>query len=261
MTLTLNNMQIGYGKEPIINALSLPQIAPGSLLALFGCNAVGKSTLLKSLAGFLPYGGKASLNDLSLAQLSQVQRLQTIGYLPQTLPQATRLLAYELVFSACKAARGTLNNQAVEQKVEEAFERLGIRHLALKKLSEMSGGQRQMVGLAQVLVRDPHLLLLDEPTSALDLHWQLKVLQTVRQETRDKGRIAIVASHDLNLALRFCDLVLVLAKGKVLAFGGAKEVLTPDCLHQAYGIAGRIESCSQGYPIVLADNPSSTETP
>lgn len=259
MTLSLQNMQIGYKNKPIIQDIALPEIQPGSLIALLGANAVGKSTLLKSLSGFLKYQGIAALNGQQLAKLNQAERMQSIGYLPQTLPQPTTLVAYELVYSACRAARGHLDSQSIERQIEHTFSRLGIAALALKKMDEMSGGQRQMVGLAQVLVRQPELLLLDEPTSALDLHWQLNVLQTVRKETTDKQRIAIIASHDLNLALRFCDQVMVLANGKVLAFGKPDDVLTPACLQQAYQVQGRIERCSQGYLIVLADQPSNPQ--
>lgn len=256
MTLSLQNMQIGYKNKPIIENIQLPEIEPGSLVALLGANAVGKSTLLKSLSGFLKYQGSAELNGRALSKLSQSQRMQSIGYLPQSLPQPTTLVAYELIYSACRAARGHLDTNTIEAQIEQVFARLGIRHLALKKMDEMSGGQRQMVGLAQVLVRQPELLLLDEPTSALDLHWQLNVLQTVREETTDKQCIAIIASHDLNLALRFCDKVMILAQGQVLAFGTPEQVLTPHCLQQAYRVEGRVENCSQGYPIVLADRPS-----
>src|SRR5690606_37434824 len=122
-----------------------------------------------------------------------------------------------------------------------------------RKLTEMSGGQRQMVGLAQVLVRQPQLLLLDEPTSALDLHWQLNVLETVREATRASGAIALVASHDINLALRFCDQLLVLGPSGLLAQGAPAAVLTSALLRDTYDIEGRVESCSKGFPIVLTD--------
>ena len=110
-----------------------------------------------------------------------------------------------------------------------------------------------MVGLAQVLVRAPRLLLLDEPTSALDLRWQLQVLQAVRQRVQQQGSVGLVAVHDLNLALRFCQRVLVLGGGTVLAQGDPAQVLTPALLRQAYGVQARVERCSQGHLLVLAD--------
>ena len=110
-----------------------------------------------------------------------------------------------------------------------------------------------MIGLAQVLVRAPRLLLLDEPTSALDLRWQLQVLQAVRALVDEDRTLALIAVHDLNLALRFCDRIAVLGQGRVLAAGRPADVLTPALLRAAYGVRARIEHCSLGHPLVLAD--------
>ncbi|CAA0103176.1 Fe(3+) dicitrate transport ATP-binding protein FecE [BD1-7 clade bacterium] len=256
MSLIIENGQIGYRKKRILTDVSLPEIPAGSLVAIVGPNAVGKSTLLKSLAGVLPFDGSVTFNDLPLSLMTHRQRMLQIGYLPQALPLANTLVAYELVYSAARASAGGLSPSEIEARIEVVFDQLGIRSLALTPMIEMSGGQRQMVGLAQVLVRQPKLLLLDEPTSALDLHWQLNVLQAIREEVDQRDAIACVASHDLNLSLRFCDHVLMLAKGRVLAFGAPTDVLTPERLKMAYGIEGRVEACSQGYPIVLADRPA-----
>lgn len=253
MTLSIQNMDVGYRSRRVISGINLPKIKPGSLVGVLGPNAVGKSTLLKSLAGINKYSGDVLFNEASLSGLARAEFIRTIGYLPQTLPQATTLVAYELVFSACRAVRTDLTLGEIERSIDMVFERLGIVPLALRRLAEMSGGQRQMVGLAQVLVRQPKLLLLDEPTSALDLHWQLNVLETIREEVKRSNAIGLVASHDLNLALRFCDQLLILNQEGVLAMGPAKDVLTPENLRLAYGIEGRVEQCSLGYSIVLAD--------
>lgn len=255
MSLELQQLTVGYRRQPVFLKLTLPPIEPGELVAVVGPNAVGKSTLLKGIAGLLPSSGQVRLNGQTLTALAPAQRVQHLGYLPQPLPQAVPLVAYETVFSACRASRGGEPRDATERAIEEVFDTLGIRHLALRQLAEMSGGQRQMVGLAQVLVRKPPLMLLDEPTSALDLRWQLNVLEAVRAATRENGAIAMVASHDLNLALRFCDRVLVLSPGGRAEMGTAQQVLTPELLARTYGIEARIECCSRGHPIVLADRP------
>ncbi|MGR4066898.1 ABC transporter ATP-binding protein [Halomonas sp. LR3S48] len=255
MSLELERLTAGYRRHPVFRDLTLPSIEPGELVAVVGPNAVGKSTLLKGIAGLMPTSGHVQLNGQQLRALSPAQRVQHLGYLPQPLPQAVPLVAYETVFSACRAVRASEPRATTEQAIEDVFDTLGIRHLALRQLSEMSGGQRQMVGLAQVLVRKPPLMLLDEPTSALDLRWQLNVLEAVRSATHENGAIALVASHDLNLALRFCDRVLVLSPGGRAEMGTAQQVLTPELLARTYGIEARIERCSRGHPIVLADRP------
>lgn len=253
MSLHLNHITAGYRRRPVFRDLSLAPIRPGSLVAVVGPNAVGKSTLLKSIAGLLPVAGALTLEGEDMTTMGSARRVRDIGYLPQTLPQAIPLVAYETVFSACRAARADWSRQQTEQAIEAVFATLGIRDLALRSLAEMSGGQRQMVGLAQVLVRQPGLMLLDEPTSALDLHWQLNVLNAVHTATSQRGAIALVASHDLNLALRYCDQVLVLSPGGRACLGAPQETLTPELLAQTYGIEARIERCSRGHPIVLAD--------
>lgn len=256
MTLKLRHLTVGYRRQPVFQDLSLPDIPPGSLVAVAGPNAVGKSTLLRAIAGLLPLQGDILLDGQALAAMSPEARRQRLGYLPQPLPQPVPLVAYETVMSACRGAGGLADQRPLEQAIEQVFDELGIRALALKRLSAMSGGQRQMVGLAQVLVRQPQLLLLDEPTSALDLHWQLNVLNVVKTATARQGAIALLASHDLNLALRFCDQLLVLAPGGHAVLGPPADVLTPALLSRTYGIEGRIEQCSLGYPIVLADRPA-----
>lgn len=251
--LQLTNVSVGYGRTPVLKGIDIGPIAPGSLVAVIGSNAVGKSTLLKAIAGLRPSTGRILLGGADLSQLPLTQRVRRVGYLSQALPQPTSLVAYEAVTSAFRAVRGDLSSVQVAQTVDEVFTALDLRALALCRLSEMSGGQRQMVGLAQVLVRKPPLLLLDEPTSALDLRWQLNVLETVRDITRRENAICLMAIHDINLALRFCDGLIVLGGGGVLAAGPPDDVMSPDLLNRAYGIEGRVERCSRGFPIVLTD--------
>lgn len=255
--LELRQLSAGYSRRPVLAGLDLECIVPGTLVALVGPNAVGKSTLLKAIAGLRPVQGQVLLDGTNLATLNPRERLRRVGYLPQALPQATSLVAYEAMLSAMRASRPDLDREHVEAAIARVFATLGLDSLALRPLNELSGGQRQMIGLAQVLVRVPRLLLLDEPTSALDLRWQLQVLQAVRTLVSEGRTLALIAVHDLNLALRFCDRIVVLGPGqahnRLLAAGRPADVLTPELLREAYGVRARIEHCSRGYPLVLAD--------
>lgn len=251
--LELRQLSAGYPRRPVLEGLDLERVAPGTLVALVGPNAVGKSTLLKAIAGLRPVRGQVLLDGTDLASVSPRERLRRVGYLPQALPQASSLVAYEAMLSALRASRPELGRAQSEAAIARIFATLGLDALALRPLNELSGGQRQMIGLAQVLVRAPRLLLLDEPTSALDLRWQLQVLQAVRAQVDEGRTLAVIAVHDLNLALRFCQRIVVLGEGRVLAAGRPAEVLTPELLHIAYGVRARVEQCSLGHPLVLAD--------
>ena len=251
--LCVQGLTTGYPRRPVLHGLNLAPMPPGTLAAVVGPNAVGKSTLLKAIAGLRPSTGQVWLDGADLGQLPARRRLHQIGYLPQALPQASSLLAYEAMQGALRVGRPDLDRTGVEAAIEHIFSTLDLQHLAMRRLDELSGGQRQMVGLAQVVVREPRLMLLDEPTSALDLRWQLQVLQMVRALVDSQQGMALVALHDLNLALRFCNHLIVLGGGQVLAAGAPAEVFTPALLEQAYGVRARVERCSQGHLMVLVD--------
>ena len=251
--LLLQGVSAGYRNRRVIEGLALPLVPPGTLLGLLGQNAAGKSTLMRGIAGLGRTAGTIALDGVSLPGLSAAKRAALVGYLPQSLPPPSPLVAYEAVLSACRSVRADLGAEAAEAAIDRAFSTLGISHLALRRMSELSGGQRQMVGLAQVMVRSPRLLLLDEPTSALDLRWQLSVVEAVRDAVRATGAIGIVAIHDINLAIRACDQVAVLAHGRLLAAGRPAEVVTPAVLAESFGVESRVEACSQGVPVVLVD--------
>lgn len=255
--LILQDIVAGYRGRPVIDGLSIEPVAPGRLVALLGPNAVGKSTLLRALAGLGSVSGRIVLDGRELTRLPRAARFGLVGYLPQSLPQPTSLLAWEAVASAYSATAphgfGPAGG-AADDAIESVFGELGIAGLALRRLDQLSGGQRQMVGLAQLLVRRPRLMLLDEPTSALDLRWQLRVLETVRGVARRTGAVAMMAAHDLNLALRFCDRVVVLSRQGVVADGPPLEAMTTGVLRAAFGVEARVERCSAGHPVIIADH-------
>ena len=251
--LVISNLSAGYKRRPVIEDLSLSTVAPGSLLGLLGPNGSGKSTLLRAIAGLGAGSGRVELNGVDLKTVDRKKRADMIGYLPQSLPPASPLVAYEAVMTACRAVRA-LDTRTAEKAVETAFADLGISHLALERMNRLSGGQRQMVGLAQVVVRNPELLLLDEPTSALDLKWQLEVIHAVRQTLRETDAIAIIAIHDINLAIRTCDQLAVISEGSLIAFGPTETIISPQVISRAYGVKARVEHCSEGIPFVLVDH-------
>lgn len=252
--LVVTGLSAGYKRQSVLVDLTLPTVAPGNLLALLGPNAAGKSTLLRAIAGLGNGQGEVVLNGQRLADLSTAKRARLVGYLAQSLPPTSPLVAYEAVLAACRAVRDDFDRATVEASIEQAFSDLGVVNLALRRMDQLSGGQRQMIGLAQVLVRHPSLILLDEPTSALDLRWQLSVITAIKRRLKSENATAIIAMHDINLAVRTCDQVAVIAGGELIAAGSPEEAVMPDVITRAYGVNCRVERCSAGTPIVLVDS-------
>ncbi|WP_425405829.1 ABC transporter ATP-binding protein [Hwanghaeella sp.] len=244
--LDISNLTLRRGWTTILDRVTVPSIEGGSLIGVLGPNGCGKSTLLKALAGVLSFQGTAMLDGSPISDMPRFKKSSVIGYLPQDLPPPSTFVAYEVVITACKAARPDLSGEQVAAAAQTAFDRLGLGELAFRPLSRMSGGQRQLVGLAQVLVRNPRLFLLDEPTSALDLKWQSVVFDLLREHVRMRAAACLVAMHDINLVLRYCDQVAVIGNGSIRAYGPPEQAITPQVLRDIYQVDGHVEASASG---------------
>ena len=180
-------------------------------------------------------------------------RARHLVYLPQSLPAAVHLRVFESVLVAARASEAE-GPPTDLHGIDRLLERLGIGHLALSYLDALSGGQKQLVGLAQALVRRPRVLLLDEPLSALDLNYQFHVMRLLKQETADHGLITVIVLHDLNVALQHADRAVMIHGGRLVAAGAPADVITPAALAAVYGVRGRVEACSRGRLQVLIDD-------
>ncbi|RWR02678.1 iron ABC transporter ATP-binding protein [[Pantoea] beijingensis] len=250
--LQIRDFSAGYPKRQIIENLNVPLLPRGKITVLLGPNGCGKSTLLRSLAGLNRAKGELWLNDEELMAQPFTRRADKVVYLPQSLPAGVHLHVLESIIVAQRASGGR-SSVSSESEVMALLEQLGISHLALSYLDQLSGGQKQLVGLAQSLIRRPELLLLDEPLSALDLNYQFHVMDLVQRETRKRNIVTVVVVHDINIALRHGEHVLMLQNGELIADGLPEAVITPESLARVYGVKGRIERCSQGTPQVLID--------
>ncbi|MFK0160966.1 ABC transporter ATP-binding protein [Rhizobium sp. NPDC090279] len=248
--LVIRDLTVAYGRKRVVHSFSLGPLRRGEVLALLGPNAAGKSTLLRGIAGLGSASGQVRLDGIDLARLSRVERAKRIAYMPQSQPPGIGLPVIEAVVSACS---GMLGRQAAMREAYDALERLGADELAMLSLSELSGGQRQMVALAQAIVRRPEVLLLDEPTSALDLKHQIYVMECAAALARERGTIVLAVLHDVPLALRYADSVAMLKDGCLKVHGPAEEIVTPELLADVYGIEARVERCSLGRIQIMVD--------
>lgn len=250
--LSLRGFGAGYYKRQIIRDLNIANLPRGKVTILLGPNGSGKSTLLRAMAGLNKTEGELRLDGEELLSQPFARRAEQVVYLPQSLPAGVHLHVLESIIVAQRASGG-LHSAAKQAEVMSLLRQLGIEHLALHYLDQLSGGQKQLVGLAQSLIRQPSLLLLDEPLSALDLNYQFHVMDLVKRETRSRNIVTVVVVHDINIALRHGDHVLILKKGELVANGVPGEVITPESLAQVYGVRGRVEPCSQGMKQVIID--------
>ncbi|WP_226456027.1 ABC transporter ATP-binding protein [Pseudomonas sp. AF03-9] len=248
VSIQLDDLGACYGPRTIISGVSTARFVGGQVVAVVGPNAAGKSTLFKRIAGLLDGPGEVILQG-------STKGVQGISYMPQGLNASARLTVYESVLLARKQlAPGWTVHDDELRLVDEMLDALGIRDLAFRNLGELSGGQQQLVSIAQTLVREPEVLLMDEPTSALDMHRQVQVLGFMRALARQRQVIVFIAMHDLNQALRFADQVLVIADGTAQASGPSHEVINEAMLRTVYKIQARIERCSRGQHHILIDD-------
>ncbi|NHO19397.1 ATP-binding cassette domain-containing protein [Acetobacter oeni] len=243
------------GRRLVLDAVETGPLPGGTITALLGANGSGKSTLLRAIAGLFPVQGPVWLGPHDLGAMRAPERAKYCAYMPQTLPPPIHIQAMETILISMQAG-GTRANDHAFKTAESVLACLGISDLALRFLDELSGGQRQLVGLAQALARSPALLLLDEPLSALDLRHQFEVMRMLRRETEARNMITVIVLHDLTMALRRTDAAVMLSTGRVIARGAVEDVITPAGLSQAFGVQARIERSTQGDPVVLVDGVS-----
>ncbi len=241
MVVSVENVSFSYGRLQVLKDVTM-NAKEGEIVCLLGPNGAGKSTLLKCILGALkPQRGRIIINGDDISNIDSIELAKLIGYVPQVIEQTFPLTVFEVILTGRLPHLSWTPRQSDLEAVRTAMRLLGIENLAWKNLSELSGGQRQKVLLAMALAKEPSILLLDEPTSNLDLNSQLEVMDVIRDVVED-GKTAIVALHDLNLALRYADRVVVMKDGRVIADGKPAEVLEEDVIEGVYGVKAIVKN-------------------
>lgn len=238
--LLAQQLSAGYAAEAVIRNLDLA-LPTGSITAVIGANGSGKSSLLKALARKLsPLSGTVLMDGVSLASLSRAEVSDRIGMLG-SIPARTNETVFELVARSAQSAQGvSRTSPKLRQEITQLLERTGISKLGDTKLGELSSGAKQCAVIAAALVRNPDVLLLDEPTSSLDYSHQLEVINLLSSLKRERGMTIVTVIHDLNLAARFADSVVILKNGEIIAQGEPSQVITPSNLASAFNILARV---------------------
>ena len=249
MNVEIKDLSFSYHSHTVLKSISLQ--TNSKLTAIIGPNAAGKSTFIKCLAGILRPQGAILLDGTPIRQLKRAEISERISYLPQETGSRAILTVLEAVLL------GRLNSlswRVSDEDLTKAFAmltELGIDGLASKPLNELSGGQLQMVSIAQALIRDPQLLLMDEPTNSLDLFHQLEMFERIREITDEKQLTTIMALHDLNHAARYADYVIVLNQGKIYDCGTPAMVFTEDMITTVYGVYAKVIIADDGIPQIF----------
>ena len=234
-----NNISVDHRVKSVSFTLS-----QGEVLGLIGPNGAGKSTLLNALVNVESKTGQLLLLGEDVESIPPNQRARTLGLLPQSLQSAWSLTVEDVV------SLGRIPwNDSDGEAVHQAMERAEVLTFAKRKVDELSGGERARVWLARVLAGQPQVLLADEPIASLDIHYQLSVMNVLKNYAeQDHG--VIVAMHDLSLAARYCDRLALMHEGRLVALGGVNEVCNEATLASVYGVEVEVDLQRQP-PIVL----------
>ena len=251
--IEVHNLTFGYSSDSQKNILrGVDFVAQtGKLTAVIGTNGAGKSTLLKTIIGILSGKGDIRINGKLAETYSSEELSSTVSYLSQDNDCKINLTVFEIVMLG---RMGSLSFRVKEEDIratEEVLQRLNLQEFASRSIMALSGGQRQLVFIAQALVREPTVLLFDEPTSALDLHKQFKLLTLLKRLTRENQFTTLVTLHHLDLAAKFADEIIVLQKGEVYAQGEPREIFTESMMEEVYRVKTKIYVDEHSMPHVI----------
>ncbi len=253
--LEVSRLRFAYQTEPVLQGISF-ELRSGEVLGIVGPNGAGKSSIIKLLSKlYRPQSGKITLRNRSLANYGRLELARLLAVVSQgsSLPEDFRV--FDLVMMGRTPHLGFLASESQQDAVvvETVLQRTHLWSLRERRAADLSGGERQRVLLARALAQEPSYLLLDEPTNHLDLRFQVEMLSLIRQEVR-RGLAALVVLHDLNLAVRSCDRLLVIHQGIIVASGKAEEVLSQELIYRVYGTRAAVFiQAETGQPVIMPD--------
>ncbi len=251
--LTVDNLSFAYKrnrkKHQVFENVNL-KFKKGFNVVL-GPNGAGKSTLIKSIFGLLKYEGTILYGDKNLSDMKLEDRIKFMSYLPQMDLDTSTLTVFEMVLLGRLPDLGYKMSDEDLDLVMETLDALNIKDLAFRNFGELSGGQKKLVFIAQTLVRGPKLILLDEPVNSLDLQKQLELCQLLEKIVVEKDVDIIVILHDINLACRYADHIVIIDEvGAHFDSGKAEDVITEEMLEEVYGVKAELSFDKRGIPVV-----------
>lgn len=255
MKLVIDNLEFSYPGAKILDRITA-RLEAGTLVAVVGTNGAGKTTFIKCLNRILePRGGTVLVDGDEIHRMRRKDIAKRMAYLSQKVFHAFPTSVFEVVLTGRFPHRDWRRKHATDEaKVSDVLDLLNLSSLAFRDFNELSGGQQQKVLIARALVQESDILLLDEPVSSLDIRHQLEVMGMANHLVREHNKLVVVAIHDLNLAARYADRVIMLHEGVVFREGSPDEVFTPDTIELVYGVRVQVQK-NGGYPIIIPLEP------
>ncbi len=234
--LEVRRLTAAYRGRVILEGVDLT-VRPGELVGLIGPNAAGKSTLLRAVAGTVPYSGEVFVCGRDQRRLSRTELARLVAVVPQTPSLPPLFTVAEVVMLGRTPYLNWLGWERPEDwaAVGRALELTELAGLADRPVGQLSGGERQRVVIARALAQEPKVLLLDEPLNNLDIAHQVKIIRLVRRLARQRGLAVVLTAHDLTLVAQAVDRVVLLNRGRIVAEGEPNRVVVRDIIRGVYG--------------------------
>ena len=242
--LNADSLSIRIKDVQIVHDLSF-EVQPGTFVGILGPNGSGKTTLLRAISGVLPFDGSLTFKNQPYSSWSHRQLASHIAVVQQNQRIQFDFTVLDFVLLGSLPHKGWLEQTSSKdrEQVEKLLTELNLLPLKNRLVTTLSGGESQRVFLAQALTQKPELLLLDEPTANLDIFYQLDLLNQIREQV-DNGLTVLAVFHDIELATKYADSLLILKEGKQIAFGPSEDVVTADLLRTVYRVESKIHRSS-----------------
>ena len=251
--LKVSNLSFSWKNNsvPVLSDIEF-SVRDGELVAILGINGAGKSTLLKCMNRILkPENAEIKIDSMNINDLSLLELSKLVSYVPQSIMTNFSMDVFDVVMLGRRPHISWRISNEDRDKVSKTLQLFDLEDFAFRRFDQLSGGERQRVIVAKAVVQSPSLFLFDEPTSDLDLKNQIEVMKRIRNLVENKGmrRAALVAVHDINLAARFADRIILLNNGRIQAFNTPKSVLTEQNISEVFGVKCTILSATDESPM------------